>query len=131
VVVQPFRKLPTLAILFFLRELRRLYNIAFLPFLHQWKTHFDFYVVFAEIQYMVVIWIPVRLNPDLLKQIRILERTWQFMLCTFSLAVRVVAKSPGSENHEFVHLWMRYFMDRSFTVKRPRFKRKNVFANLV
>jgi hypothetical protein len=88
----------------------------------QWNTNLNFYDDILQ-KYMFygpkTIPIPVRLDPDLFGQIRMLEKA---MGSYQSIGLRVIAKSSGSENTDF---WMLYSMDYRFS------NRKNCSRTLV
>jgi hypothetical protein len=77
-------------------------------------------------KYMLGIRIPVRLDPDLFKQIWILERNMEVR------AMNIEARSPccGKIRHTWEPLFYIYGYATLWTValKRPNFKRKNVLA---
>jgi hypothetical protein len=64
---------------------------------------------------------PCQVGSRSFKQIQILKELWQFALWTFSLAVRVVAKSAGSENPDLISMDIANFQIEK-CVREPLFR---------
>jgi hypothetical protein len=65
-------------------------------------------------KYMLGIRIPVRLDPDLFKQIRIIERTMSRSRNELSASQSELWQNPPDLRTLILHIWIHYSTDRSF-----------------